>query len=80
MAISRELFFETFKINISYRQYTSRVGPEERYNIKDLITAKNSTAPFLTELDIMEVGNFFNPLLQSYKILYLTTYKTLLSL
>nr|XP_058972304.1 alpha-protein kinase 1-like isoform X3 [Pocillopora verrucosa] len=35
-------------------QYSSSVGPEERYNIKDLLTAKNYTAPLLNELDIME--------------------------
>lgn len=57
VSISSEPLFEMlFNVNFSYRQYSSSVGPEERYNIKDLLTAKNYTAPLLNELDIMEVG------------------------
>ena len=37
------------------RQYISNVGEEERYNIKELITAKNSVVPYMTEQDILEV-------------------------
>ena len=37
------------------RQYITNVGAEERYNIKELITSKNSVVPYLTEQDILEV-------------------------
>ena len=40
---------------LSFRQYISNVGEEEKYNIKELITAKNSVVPYLTEQDILEV-------------------------
>ena len=39
------------------RQYISNVGAKERYNIKELITAKNAVIPHLTEQEILEVGN-----------------------
>lgn len=40
------------------RQYISNVGAKERYNIKELITSKNSVVPYLTEQDILEVCIF----------------------
>lgn len=44
-----------YVIFFSFRQYISNVGEEEKYNIKELITAKNSVVPYLTEQDILEV-------------------------
>ena len=38
-----------------FRQYTSNVEEKEKCNVKELITAKNSVVPYLTEQDILEV-------------------------
>ena len=38
-----------------FRQYTSKVEEKEKYNVQELITAKNSVVPYLTEQDILEV-------------------------
>lgn len=49
------LYYIIIIIFFLFRQYTSNVEEKEKYNVKELITAKNSVVPYLTEQDILEV-------------------------